>query len=79
MDYRLVFADEAEADSVLYTLQDMPQGDPVLVPKYTYIDVIGPIDPNPGWHVNVRNDTDAPELDQYLVVPEPTNPVRVWL
>ncbi|CAB4134642.1 hypothetical protein UFOVP274_15 [uncultured Caudovirales phage] len=27
----------------------------------------------------VRNDTEAPELDQYLVVPEPTNPVRVWL
>ena len=79
MDYRLVFADEAEADSVLFTMQEGIDDDPVMVPNYTYIDVIGPIEPSVGWHVNVRNNTEAPELDQYLVVPEPTNPVRVWL
>lgn len=29
-----------------------------------------------GWHVNVRNYTEAPELHAYAVVP--TNPRRVW-
>jgi hypothetical protein len=29
-----------------------------------------------GYHVNIRNYTDAPELEQYAVVP--TIPQRVW-
>jgi hypothetical protein len=29
-----------------------------------------------GWHVNVRNFTPAPELDEYSVTP--TNPRRTW-
>ena len=29
-----------------------------------------------GYHVNIRNYTEAPELDQYAVVP--TIPQRVW-
>ena len=29
-----------------------------------------------GYHVNIRNYTEAPELEQYAVVP--TIPVRVW-
>jgi len=29
-----------------------------------------------GWHINIRNYTDAPELEQYAVVP--TIPQRVW-
>jgi hypothetical protein len=29
-----------------------------------------------GYHVNIRNYTDAPELEQYAVVP--TIPVRTW-
>jgi hypothetical protein len=29
-----------------------------------------------GYHVNIRNYTEAPELEQYVVVP--TIPMRVW-
>jgi hypothetical protein len=29
-----------------------------------------------GYHVNIRNYTEAPELEQYAVVP--TIPQRVW-
>jgi hypothetical protein len=35
--------------------------------------IVAPLD---GYHVNIRNYTDAPELEQYAVVP--TIPVRVW-
>ena len=60
-------------------------------PNYDNIDVIGTIyrptgeldaEGNPvmaaldGYHVNIRNYTEAPELDQYAVVP--TMPMRVW-
>lgn len=31
---------------------------------------------SPGWHVNVRHDDEAPELDIYRV--HPRNPMRVW-
>lgn len=45
-DYFLKFADQAEADSVLFDEQTNVQGDvveTVKVPKYTAIDVIGTI------------------------------------
>jgi len=45
-DYFLKFADQAEADSVLFTEQTNVQGDvveTVKVPKYAAIDVIGTI------------------------------------
>jgi hypothetical protein len=29
-----------------------------------------------GYHVNVRNSSEAPELDQYVVIPK--HPVRKW-
>jgi hypothetical protein len=60
-------------------------------PNYDNIDVIGAIykptgeldaEGNPvmadigGYHVNIRNYTEAPELEQYAVVP--TIPQRVW-
>jgi hypothetical protein len=60
-------------------------------PNYDNIDVIGAIykptgeldaEGNPvmadigGFHVNIRNYAEAPELEQYAVVP--TIPVRVW-
>lgn len=32
--------------------------------------------PVPGWHVNVRSETELPELEQYRVFP--ATPVRVW-
>lgn len=34
---------------------------------------MAPVD---GWHANVRNIEEAPELDPYLVYPQ--SPVRVW-
>jgi hypothetical protein len=60
-------------------------------PNYDNIDTIGSIykptgevdeDGYPvmadvgGWHVNVRNYSEAPELDAYVVVP--TNQYRTW-
>ena len=81
MDYYLKFADEAEAQSVLYTDD---------TPDYQNIDTIGTIykptgevdaegnpvmAPVPGWHVNIRCG-EAPELDVFMV--EPKFPVRVW-
>jgi hypothetical protein len=29
-----------------------------------------------GWHVNVRNSTPAPELDEYVIIPN--HPRRTW-
>ena len=46
IDYHLKFADQAEADSVLFTEQTNVQGDvveTVKVPKYAAVDVIGVI------------------------------------
>lgn len=85
-DYMLKFADSEECTAMLYTKEDY-QGEVVLVPKYTAVDVIGviyenqedpdlPPVPYPGYHANVRNTEEAPELDQYRVYPP--NPVRVW-
>jgi len=84
-DYFLRFADEAEANGVLF------EGE---TPRYTAIDVIGtiykptgnmlttdegPVDemaPIPGWHVNVRHMGEAAELAAYAVTPH--SPVRGW-
>lgn len=61
-------------------------------PNYDCIDIIGVIykatdvldaEGNPvmealdGWHVNVRNYTEATELDAYAVFP--TQPRRIWM
>jgi len=32
--------------------------------------------PIPGWHVNVRHTSEAPELEQYRV--HPATPHRMW-
>ena len=84
-DYFLKFADEAEANGVLF------EGE---TPKYTAIDVIGTIyketgdtlmgsggsvpalEKLPGWHVNVRHMGEAPELDAYKV--DVKTPARMW-
>lgn len=74
IDYLLKFADKTEADAALYDGE---------MPKYAAIDVIGVIERDgvavPGWHVNVRHNATAPELDAYAVTPTPTTPERVWL
>lgn len=66
-DYTLIFPDEAQATAVLYDGE---------TPLYPAIDTIGTIEGATGWHVNVRTDTEAPELEVYQVFPE--TPVRVW-
>jgi len=90
-DYMLVFADEAEAFSVLYD-SSTDEGNVTLTPKFTAIDMIGTIyepapDPVPenykplpytGYHANVRNIGPAPELDPFVVSPSPVTPLRVW-
>lgn len=96
-DYYLKFADEATANSILYTQESVLQEDVVetiKVPKYSAIDVIGTIyEPTgqmltvedqevpemkaiPGFHVNVRHESAAPELEEYKVTP--TTPTRTW-
>lgn len=85
-DYTLKFADSEECTAMLYTKEEY-QGEEVLIPKYTAVDVIGIIyedqeDPDlppiayDGWHANVRNVEEAPELEAFRVYPQ--NPVRVW-
>lgn len=92
IDYYLKFTDEAEANSVLYTKvptafnEEGEATEWMDKPSYDNIDIIGTIyapfveDEEPvaleGYHVNVRNYTEAPELDAYAVFP--TNPRRVW-
>lgn len=82
----LKFADSEECTAMLYTKEDY-QGEVVLIPKYTAVDVIGviyenqedpdlPPIPYDGWHANVRNAEEAPELEAFRVYPP--NPVRVW-
>ena len=84
-DFYLRFADEAEANGVLFDGE---------APRYTAIDVIGtiykptgnmlttdegPVDemaPIPGWHVNVRHMGEALELAPFQVYP--ATPVRMW-
>lgn len=88
-DFYLKFADEAEANGVLF------EGDgEERRAKYTAIDVIGTIykptgnvlttdegevpemAPLEGWHVNVRHMGEAAELAAYAVTPQ--SPVRGW-
>ena len=88
-DYFLRFADEAEANGVLF------EGDgEERRAKYTAIDVIGTIykptgnmidtdegeapemAPIDGWHVNVRHMGEALELAPFQVYP--ATPVRMW-
>lgn len=88
-DYFLRFADETEANGVLF------EGDgEERRANYTAIDVIGtiykptgnmlttdegPVDemaPIPGWHVNVRHMGEALELAPFQVYP--ATPVRMW-
>jgi len=78
-DYSLKFTSEAQATAVLYDAE---------TPRYPNIDQIGTIYRNvgtpeepvmeatAGYHVNVRTEVEAPELDAYAVFP--VTPVRVW-
>ena len=86
-DMFLKFADQAEADAVLFEGEERR-------PKYAAVDVIGVIykptgkmlttdegevpemAPIDGWHVNVRHTSEAPELDAYKV--EVATPARMW-
>jgi hypothetical protein len=89
IDYFLKFADEAEANAVLYTTEGESQQ-----PNYAAVDVIGiiykptgkmlqtdegevpemaPID---GWHVNVRHTEEMEELTPFAV--QPKTPSRAW-
>lgn len=91
-DYMLIFADEAEALSVLYTSTTDDEGQVTLTPKYWATDTLGTLyeklpEPVPedyvpvpldGWYVNVRNNVEAPELDAFKVEPPPVVPRRVW-
>jgi hypothetical protein len=91
-DYMVVFADEAEAYSVLYDSSTDDEGNVTLTPRFTAVDMIGTIyepapDPVPknykplpytGYHANVRNIGPAPELDVFVVNPTPVTPLRVW-
>ena len=91
-DYMVVFADEAEAFSVLFNSSTDGEGNVTLTPKFTAVDMIGTIyEPAPepvpenykplpytGYHANVRNIGPAPVLDVFLVTPPPVTPLRVW-
>jgi hypothetical protein len=79
-DLYLKFADQAQADEILYT-EDTP--------NYQNIDVLGiiyqhqddpeaePI-PEDGWHVNVRLVTGEKAAPLLPVKVEPEHPRRVW-
>ena len=73
IDYFLKFADEAEADGVLFEGEERQ-------PRYAAIDVIGVIYKDEvaqdGWHVNVRSKDIHPELEQFRVTP--ATPARMW-
>ena len=106
-DYLLKFADEAAANSVLFTKvptawsESVSMDEPPVAtewmdkPNYDNIDIIGAIYKPTGavtvnedgmevpvmadvggYHVNVRNLSEASELDAYVVVP--TNQYRTW-
>jgi len=91
-DYMLVFADEDEAIAVLYDSVTDDEGNVMLTPKFTAVDMIGTIYepapdpvpkdyvpvPYPGFYANVRNIGLAPVLDTHVVSPSPTVPLRVW-
>ena len=86
-DYFLKFSSEGEANAVLfegverqnkYTAIDVigtiykPTGNTIT----TDDDTVPEMAAINGWHVNVRNKTEAPELDRFSVVVN--TPVRVW-
>lgn len=92
-DLMLKFADEGEAKDHLYEVQVDADGMAIgSTPKYTAIDMIGTIYepapdplpedyqpvPYPGYHVNVRNTAEMPELASFVVTPSPATPLRVW-
>ena len=63
-DYFLKFADQAEADSVLFDEQTNVQGDvvePVKVPKFAAVDVIGVIW-KPTGKVLTTTEGEVPEM-----------------
>lgn len=88
-DYCLKFADEAEADALLFDMVDERK-----VPKFAAVDVIGIIykptgevvevdgmevpltAPVEGWHVNVRHTKAVRKFSEFVV--NPLTPVRVW-
>lgn len=87
IDYRLRFSSEEEANAVLFEGEELranylaidvigtiykPTGK-TLQTEFGEIPEMKPVD---GWHVNVRHNIEAPELEQYAVYPE--NPIRVW-
>jgi len=75
IDYYLKFADEVEANTVLYTDEH---------PNYRNIDTLGVLytddQPLDGWHVNVRvvDGEDGSKLESFKVNPEPLTWRRVW-
>lgn len=93
-DFYLKFADESEAQSVLYTVTPEVLDEDGNVtqeaqtqPNYRNIDVLGDLfdntDPEnpvaiPGWHVNVRVLADEDCTLLEAFSVMPTNPRRVW-
>lgn len=86
-DYCLKFADEAAGRATLYDADEMPKYPAIDIIGTIYKATgkvlktqegdVPEMAPVPGWHVNVRTDEEAPELEQYAVTP--TTPERVWL
>lgn len=68
---------------VFDSLNKSVDGQPVKIPKYSAIDIIGIIYKNSlhleCWHVNVRvtPEEDISKLEAYRI-PEPKTPSRVW-
>ena len=87
IDYFLKFADQAEAEAVLFEGEERQA-------KYPAIDVIGTIyKPTgnmiqtdegevpemaalDGWHVNVRHTEESPDLAAFQIFPQ--TPSRMW-
>ena len=93
-DYFLKFADQAEADGILFEVQADAEGNEVKTPRYAAIDVIGTIY-KPTGNMLTTDEGEMPEmapLDGWHVnvrhtdeAPElsefqvfPQNPVRGW-
>lgn len=78
-DLYLKFADEAEADAMLYTdgMQNYVNTDILGIIYEPASDGADPL-PLPGWHVNIRlmPDEDPAPLLNYQVYPQ--LPRRVW-
>lgn len=90
-DYFLRFADQAEADAVLFTAHSETvdadgtvTAEASVTPNFQNIDVIGTLyqddgEPFTGYHVNVRLvvDVESPDaIVPFMVTPE--HPRRVW-